>query len=220
LRQEAAYELAAHVAMLVKARNREYFRDRAAFGWNFLFPFLIIAGFGLIFGGKELSEYKVGVFPLATHSPAGENLRIAAAFGETRYLQFVPIASLEEGLTKLNRHKIDFLVKNDPASRDYWVNDASPKGYIIERLFNDSLRCLGRPPGPRAEECHSGGPNSLHRLAFSGDPGDEHDVQRPLGGRLRGGALPQKRGPQAPQGHPPDGHWNTWGRSCSRGSFC
>ncbi|MCG6906523.1 MAG: ABC transporter permease [Desulfobacteraceae bacterium] len=134
--------------VIFKARNREYFRDRAAFGWNFLFPFLIIAGFGLIFGGKELSEYKVGVFPLATQSPAGENLRIAAAFGETRYLQFVPIASLEEGLTKLNRHKIDFLVKNDPASRDYWVNDASPKGYMIERLFNDSLRASAGLPAP------------------------------------------------------------------------
>jgi ABC-2 type transport system permease protein len=136
--------------VIFKARNREYFRDRAAFGWNFLFPFLIIAGFGLIFGGKEFSEYKVGVFPLAGHSRPAESLRVAPSFGETRYLQFVPIESLEEGLAKLNRHKIDFLVKNDPVSRDYWVNEASPKGYIIERLFNDSLRASdGLPPAGR-----------------------------------------------------------------------
>ncbi|MDZ7598623.1 MAG: ABC transporter permease [Desulfobacterales bacterium] len=126
--------------VIFMARNREYFRDRAAFGWNFLFPFLIIAGFGLIFGGKEFSEYKVGVFPLASLSHPADELRVPAAFRETRYLQFVPIASLEEGLAKLNRHKIDFLVKNDPAGHEYWVSDTSPKGYIIERVFNDSLR--------------------------------------------------------------------------------
>ena len=28
---------------MFKARNYEFFRDKAAFGWNFLFPFLIIA---------------------------------------------------------------------------------------------------------------------------------------------------------------------------------
>ena len=32
---------------IFKARNYEFFRDRAAFGWNFLFPFLIVAGFVL-----------------------------------------------------------------------------------------------------------------------------------------------------------------------------
>jgi ABC-type multidrug transport system permease subunit len=132
--------------VIFKARNREYFRDRAAFGWNFLFPFLIVAGFGLIFGGKEFSEYKVGVFPLAGHSRPAESLRVAPSFGETRYLQFVPIESLEEGLAKLSRHKIDFLVKNDSASHDYWVSETSPKGYVIERVFSDSLRASAGLP--------------------------------------------------------------------------
>ena len=44
------------------ARNHEFFRDRAAFGWNFAFPFLIIVGFGLIFGGKEHQQFKIGVW--------------------------------------------------------------------------------------------------------------------------------------------------------------
>ena len=136
--------------VIFRARNHEYFRDRAAFGWNFLFPFLIIAGFGLIFGGKEFTEYKVGVFPLATVSPAGENLKIPAAFRDTRYLQFVAIASLEEGLAKLNHHKIDILLKNDSAGHEYWVSDASPKGYIVEKVLNDSLRSsAGLPAGGR-----------------------------------------------------------------------
>ena len=48
---------------MFNARNKEFFRDRAAFGWNFAFPFLIIVGFGIIFGGEPLSTLKVGVFP-------------------------------------------------------------------------------------------------------------------------------------------------------------
>ena len=28
---------------ILKARNLEFFRDRSAFGWNFLFPFLLVA---------------------------------------------------------------------------------------------------------------------------------------------------------------------------------
>jgi hypothetical protein len=49
-------------AMLI-ARNREFFRDRAALGWNFMFPFLIVAGFAIIFGNEDYKEYKVGVYP-------------------------------------------------------------------------------------------------------------------------------------------------------------
>ena len=42
--------------VMFKARNSEFFRDRAAFGWNLLFPFLMVAGFGLIFGDDTRSE--------------------------------------------------------------------------------------------------------------------------------------------------------------------
>jgi len=49
---------------LFKARNYEFFRDRAGFGWNILFPFLIVAGFGVIFSSDSGSDYKLGVFPV------------------------------------------------------------------------------------------------------------------------------------------------------------
>ena len=49
---------------LFKARNKEFFRDKASFGWNFLFPFLIIAGFAVIFGGQEQKRDQSRRFPL------------------------------------------------------------------------------------------------------------------------------------------------------------
>ena len=45
------------------ARNYEFFRDKAAFGWNFAFPFLIIIGFGIMFGKQDFKQFKIGIFP-------------------------------------------------------------------------------------------------------------------------------------------------------------
>ena len=67
-------------AMFV-ARNREFYRDRSAFGWNFLFPFLIIIGFAVIFQGDYRSPFKIGVFPVPGGAdPYQAASRLPAAF--------------------------------------------------------------------------------------------------------------------------------------------
>jgi ABC-type multidrug transport system permease subunit len=121
------------------ARNFEFFRDRSAFGWNFLFPFLIVAGFGILFGGKTHTEYKVGLFPCNTQT-AAENMDIPEGFKNTDYLEFVCFQTMAEGLDKLNHHKIDFLLKTGPAPHTYWISDSSRKGYILEKVFHGSLK--------------------------------------------------------------------------------
>jgi ABC-type multidrug transport system permease subunit len=121
------------------ARNREFLRDRAAFGWNFLFPFLIIGGFGLIFGSDRYSEYKVGVFPAPTQNATPGSLDIPDRFRTTRYIQFVAFDSAETAFDKLKHHKVDFLLQTGPPPHAYWLNDTSPKGYIVERIFRSSL---------------------------------------------------------------------------------
>jgi ABC-2 type transport system permease protein len=124
---------------MFKARNYEFFRDKAAFGWNFLFPFLIIAGFGIIFGGGGYSGFKVGVFPAETELLSPEDLVLPQKFAMTEYLEFIGFSTREEGLEKLKHHKIDFLVRQDSAPGQYWVLESSPKGYIVERLFQAGL---------------------------------------------------------------------------------
>ena len=52
---------------MFKARNYEFFRDTAAFGWNFLFPFLIIAGFAIAFGGRDFSGLRHSKHGLLGH---------------------------------------------------------------------------------------------------------------------------------------------------------
>ena len=124
---------------MFRARNREFFRDRAAFGWNFLFPFLIVAGLGVIFGGKSHTEYKIGLFPHAAGGVAVSQIPIHEGLREMRYVRFIGIPARDEGLHKLKHHKIDFLLKLGKPPYEYYVNDASPKGYVIEQIFKSSL---------------------------------------------------------------------------------
>jgi ABC-type multidrug transport system permease subunit len=124
---------------ILKARNHEFFRDRAAFGWNFLFPFLIVAGFGIIFGGQQQTEFKVGVFPAPTSEISRHTLELPWEFAQSPYAGFIGFENFEQGLDRLKHHKIDILVKAGPPPFQYWISDSSPKGYIAEKVFNASL---------------------------------------------------------------------------------
>jgi len=124
---------------LLKARNREFFRDRAAFGWNFLFPFLIVAGFGVIFGGQSYTEYKIGLFPHPETQVRLDQIEIPADFRNMRYLKFIGFPTEAAGLDKLKHHKIDFLLKSGQPPYEYYVSDESPKGYVLEQMFKASL---------------------------------------------------------------------------------
>jgi len=128
------------------SRNYEFLRDRAAFGWNFLFPFLIVAGFAMVFGNENRAQFKVGVFPVALleTSPAApmaktlEGLDLPQRFKETRYLDFVFFESFDRGIDRLRHHKIDILIENSSLPRRYWISDSSPKGYVAEKIFRES----------------------------------------------------------------------------------
>ncbi len=133
--------------IMFRARNREFFRDRAAFGWNFLFPFLIVAGFGVIFGAKTHTEYKIGLYPHETVTVNPAQTDIPGELRKMRYIRFIGIPTQAEGLDKLKHHKIDFLLKLGDPPYEYYVSEASPKGYVIEQMFKSSLI----PPGLRTE---------------------------------------------------------------------
>ena len=113
-------------------RNWEFLRDRSTLTWNLLFPISLIAGFAVAFSGPGLDLYKVGVLSDASGGNGGD-------FFQTRYVQFIPVADLAATLPKIERHQLDMLV--DPVGRRYWINEESPKGYVLERV----LRGAGAP---------------------------------------------------------------------------
>ena len=124
---------------MFRARNREFFRDRAAFGWNFLFPFLLVAGFAVIFGGKEYREYTVGIFPVPDSQPATASLDIPDGFRQMQYTRFVGFREKNQALEKLQLHKLDLVLQTGGPPHRYWVNDSSPRGYILEKVFHGTL---------------------------------------------------------------------------------
>jgi len=113
---------------ILRARNKEFWRDRAALAWNFLFPIMIIGGFAVAFSGDGPDLYKVGI----AATPSEQRLH----FEETRYIQFIPVSDIPAAITKVERHQLDMLV--DPANQRFWINETSPAGYILERLLKGS----------------------------------------------------------------------------------
>ena len=127
------------VWVMFKARNYEFFRDKASFGWNFLFPFLLVAGFGILFGGREYVEYKIGVFPAPAGTLAAETIEVPAGLRDTRFLQFVGFASRDEALAKLRHHKVDLVIQAGSPPHRYWTSDESHKGYLVEKIFQAGM---------------------------------------------------------------------------------
>ncbi len=122
------------------ARNREFFRDRAAFGWNFLFPFLIIIGFGVIFKGDYQSQFKVGVFPMPNGIGDQQSIdNLPDSFAAFKAISLVGFATRDQGMEKLKHHKIDLLIEARTQPVRYWVSDSSPAGAVVEKLLKGAL---------------------------------------------------------------------------------
>jgi len=109
----------------LRARNLEFLRDTEALSWNFLFPFIVVVGFGFLFTGGSQDLFKAGV--IRSGAPK------ATQFLETKYIQFVDFVVEDDALAKLKRHQLDILI--NPSSRSYWISDSSPKGYLAEKVL-------------------------------------------------------------------------------------
>ena len=123
---------------LFYARNLEFFRDKSSLSWNIAFPVLILLGFSFVFDGDDKAQYKVGVLQsgvahITTESNLKKSSEQAKDFLALRYLEFVDYSDEADAIENVRKHKVDLLL--EPASQRYWLNDSSPKGYIVEQLL-------------------------------------------------------------------------------------
>jgi len=132
------------ILAVVRARNREFYRDKAGLGWNILMPLVIVLGFAFIFSGSQQDLFKVGLLGNSTRP----------AFLDTRHIQFIKQQSEPEAIEKVRYHRIDLLLDLRGAPR-YWVNDLSPNGYVVERLL---LQAHSQPSEDLIRELVSGRP--------------------------------------------------------------
>ena len=146
--------------VLFLARNREFLRDRAGFGWNILFPFLIVAGFGMIYNDDGRQMFKAGLFP-ATAQLSGQlsdqlpdqlsvqqsvqlsgrqaEALLPPALKDHPLLEWVGFETREAAMDKLIHHKVDILVARGKGHLRYWVNDASPRGEMAEIIVREAM---------------------------------------------------------------------------------
>ena len=114
---------------ILNARNKEFIRDKAALAWNFIFPVLLIFGFSFMFSDDARSLHKVGILTTAQSQASDQS----NPFLSLKHIQFVNYQNQEDAIVKVDQHKIDLLV--DFEKKQYWVNETSAKGYIVEALL-------------------------------------------------------------------------------------
>jgi ABC-2 type transport system permease protein len=116
---------------LLTTRNKEFLRDRSSVSWNIIMPVLIVIGFAFTFTGNFADQYKVGI----ANGQAGNTA--LTTFLQTKYIEFIKITDLNHAIVKVERHQLDLLI--DAASNKYWINNESPKGYLVERVMQASM---------------------------------------------------------------------------------
>lgn len=117
------------ILAILRARNREFYRDRAGLGWNIIMPVVFVFGFALIFSGEPQAIFKVGIL-----SQQPDLAQVESPFLNTKHIDFIKMESPAEAIAKLERHQLDLLLDPAEAPR-YWVNEHSQKGYLSERLM-------------------------------------------------------------------------------------
>ena len=120
---------------LLSTRNKEFLRDRSSVGWNIIMPVLVVVGFALIFSGDFADQYKVGVVHGQASDAAATN--VIKSFLQTKYIEFIDITDLERAKVKVQRHQLDMLI--DATNQRYWINNESPKGYLVEKVMLATL---------------------------------------------------------------------------------
>jgi ABC-type multidrug transport system permease subunit len=128
---------------LIKARNLEFFRDRAALTWTLLFPFIVLLGFAYGYSGKTEALLTVRASGRATQaSPVLRELR------ETPGMDFAEVADEAIALKKLSRYEADLSVKisDDGKKLTYSTNGDSDRGKLAESLLKQAI---GRQPDPK-----------------------------------------------------------------------
>lgn len=128
--------------VLFMARNREFLRDRAGFGWNILFPFLIVLGFGLIYDDTARQQVKAGYLTpsqdISTRTDDSGNPDLPPALASHPLVEWVSFESRQTAMDKLVHHKVDILVTREAGRVKYWVNTASPKGMVAEKVIREA----------------------------------------------------------------------------------
>lgn len=132
---------------LIGARNKEFYRDRTALVWTFVFPFIVLAGFTYGYSGRQEPLLRVRVSPAAALS--------RPALADLAALPGVEVTATDDeqaALARLERYQVDLAVTaaDDGRRLVYSLNPDADKGKLAERLLRDAA--ARQAPAPALEQ--------------------------------------------------------------------
>ncbi len=112
------------------ARNIEFYRDKAAFAWSFVFPVIAVIVFSFSFNKGDQHLFIVGV--KATNFPQAK-IELQSVLPQT---DFVLVDDVEEAKRKVERHLLDLYLDFD--RKIYLFNTLSQKATVLEKLLDNT----------------------------------------------------------------------------------
>lgn len=113
---------------LFAARNMEFYRDRAALSWAFIFPLLIIVGCALAFSRPDDSILNLGLEGAAQDYAA-------LSLPQQRYVKTTIFEDRTTALDHIRHHQVDLLLAWDGPTLRYWINPESAASVAARTLL-------------------------------------------------------------------------------------
>jgi ABC-type multidrug transport system permease subunit len=132
---------------IMRARFREFYRDKASWSWNLAMPVLIIIGFAFIFSDESQDVFKVALIE-------GEAAPQFQAFLDVPHIRFVKVKNRADAIVKVQRHQYDMLLDLSEQPARYWINEFSARGFLLEKIVQQSQQSV--VPGVLSKEVVSG----------------------------------------------------------------
>ncbi|MCX4028361.1 ABC transporter permease [Endozoicomonas sp. SM1973] len=109
------------------ARTKEFYRDKAAWSWSLIMPFLLVIGFNFALSDSQRQQYKVGV--------VGKSTEQLNPLKHLKFIEFVYYHDQQQAIDRVKYHQLDLLIKAASTQVKYWINSDSTGGYFMEQLL-------------------------------------------------------------------------------------
>jgi ABC-2 type transport system permease protein len=131
---------------LFKARNLEFWRDRAGLAWAFIFPLGIIIACALAFSKPDMTVFRIGFLDATTVNSTNNSTPI---WLKQPYIEVVHYTDASKAQQRISHHQLDLLLKIDNPSQ-YWINPESGSSLAAEQFLLGQLAKNNLPAPQKA----------------------------------------------------------------------
>ena len=113
---------------LISARNKEFYRDKAALIWTVLFPLLLIVGFTFAFSRPEEAVFTLG------HKGQAESMAELPS-----YIERIDYDSNDQAVQRIRHHQLDVFIDFSSTPTNASYNPLSPSSQALRDIIQAQL---------------------------------------------------------------------------------